>query len=277
MKIGLIGTGTMGGMLAHSFVQSAVRNADQVMLFNRTPEKAQAIAAHHHGMQVAASIKQLIEHCSIVFICVKPLEYKSVLDQLHGIVTEQHIVVTITSPVSIAQLETALPAKIAKLIPSITNSLQAGVALYCFGERITSDDRTHLLALFRGLGLPLEINERHTRIASDLSSCGPAFLSLLLEFWCQAAVIRTGLNASAARQMIGEMVSGLGRLLTCGDVTAREIITKVAVPGGITATGLECLSEQCADMFQKLTELTHQKFAEDCLHVEQSLQLPTTF
>lgn len=277
MKIGLIGTGTMGGMLAHSFVQSAARTADQVVLFNRTPEKAHAIAAHHHGMQVAVSIKQLVEQCSILFICVKPLEYKSVLDQLRGIVTEQQIVVTITSPVSIAQLETALPAKIAKLIPSITNSLHGGVALYCFGERITSDDRTHLLDLFRGLGLPLEINERHTRIASDLSSCGPAFLSLLLELWCQAAVTRTGLNAGAARQMIGEMVSGLGRLLTDGDVTPREIIAKVAVPGGITATGLECLGERCADMFQELTELTHQKFAEDCLHVEQSLQLPTTF
>jgi len=269
MKTGLIGTGTMGGMLAHTFVQSGVLETDDVVLYNRTPQKALAIAARHNGMIVADNIQQLAEQCQIVFICVKPLEYKEVLDQLQGVINAQHIVITITSPVSIMQLESALPAKIAKLIPSVTNSLQSGVALYTMGERISADERNLLLRLFRGLGLPLEISERHTRIASDMSSCGPAFLSLLLEFWCQAAVTHTGISVSTARQMLAEMVVGLGQLLTCGGVTPAEIIAKVAVPGGITATGLHCLGERCADAFLILTSLTHEKYDEDCRHVEQ--------
>ena len=273
MKVGIIGTGTMGSLLVQSFVQANALTAESIILFNRSAEKAQQLAERMEGVTIAHDARALVAASDIIFLCIKPHDYATVLEMCQTSFRAEQIVVTITSPVMIDQLEALVPAKVAKLIPSVTNSLQSGVALYCFGERLDNSDRSRLLQLFRALGLPLEIQERHTRIASDISSCGPAFLSALLQLWIQAAVDKTGISTTLAQQMMAEMLSGLAQLLTCGGVTPHEIITKVAVPGGITAAGLECLLTECEGLFESLTTLTQQKFNSDCLQVEKQLAI----
>jgi competence protein ComER len=267
MNIGIIGIGTMGSMLAQTWLHAGTVPAEQMMILNRTPQKAFAVAERWPGVRVGTHVGQIADQCEIVFLCIKPLEYRAVLEELRPLLNEQQIVVSITSPVMIAQLEALLPAKIVKLIPSITNSLQAGIALYACGSRIADDDREQLLRLFRALGSPLEIEESLTRIASDMSSCGPAFVSLLLDQWAGAANRCTGMPLPMAQTLLSEMLLGCSRLLTAGGLTPAEIMKKVAVPGGITAAGLAHLQTQTDTLFDELTALTHEKFVEDCHHV----------
>ena len=91
--------------------------------------------------------------------------------------------------------------------------------------------------------------KQHTRIVSDLSSCGPAFMACLLQRFVDAAVEETGIPREEARRVASEMFYGTGQLLTKGGMTPEELQARVAVPGGITAKALALLSSELDGVF----------------------------
>ncbi len=118
----------------------------------------------------------------IIFLCVKPVEYKkNVLDEIRSVVQPSQIVISITSPVLIEQLEDQLPCKIVKMIPSITNFVLSGATLCIHGSRMSAKDIDRVENLLGYISAPIRIAEQNTRISSDLSSCGPAFLAFFLQ------------------------------------------------------------------------------------------------
>ena len=50
------------------------------------------------------------------FLCVKPREFRKVLEEIRDVVREEQVVVSITSPVMVRDLEEWLPAKVAKVV-----------------------------------------------------------------------------------------------------------------------------------------------------------------
>ena len=76
--IGFIGTGTMGGVLARAAAQGSP--ASQLFFANRTPSKAQELAAELHGQ--AASNEEIAKACTLIFLGVKPQMMAGVLAEL---------------------------------------------------------------------------------------------------------------------------------------------------------------------------------------------------
>lgn len=263
MKVGFIGTGSMGGLLIDAFLSSGGLLAGDVIASNRSPQKLVRLAQLHPGITLADSNREAALRSDILFLCVKPLEFKSLTDEIGPCLRSDQIVVSITSPVQISHLERALPSKIAKIIPSITHSVYSGTSLCVLGGRLNAADRELLLDLMSHIGNPVEIAEPHTRISSDFSSCGPAFLSYFIERWIEAAAETTGISPELAGRLAGEMLLGTGRLLTEGEFTPGELQERVAVPGGITAEALGHLRCSLDGVFERLIDTTHKKYDED--------------
>ncbi len=79
--IGFIGTGSMGGMLIRKFVETGAFPAGDFIATNRSSDKAMAIAATT-GIGIAGSNLDLAAASDVIFICVKPLEVKSLLKEV---------------------------------------------------------------------------------------------------------------------------------------------------------------------------------------------------
>jgi 6-phosphogluconate dehydrogenase len=56
MRIGFIGLGRMGA----NMVRRLVRDGHEIVIYNRTPEKTQELAAEHEGARPASSIEELV-------------------------------------------------------------------------------------------------------------------------------------------------------------------------------------------------------------------------
>lgn len=263
MKVGFIGTGSMGSLLIEAFLASGALPAEEVLASNRSRSKLAGLQERHPGIGVCESNRDVAVQSDILFLCVKPLEFKALTDEIAPCLRREQIVVSITSPVQLRHLEAVLPSKIAKVIPSITHCVKAGTTLCVFGDRLTAADRLALLGLLSYIGVPLQIDEHHTRIASDFSSCGPAFLGYFLERWITAAVETTGIDESVITRLAGEMLLGTGKLLTQGEFTPRQLQERVAVPGGITAQALAHLRLSLEGVFEHLIATTHDKYDED--------------
>jgi competence protein ComER len=127
-----------------------------------------------------------------------------------------------------------------------------------------------LEGLLSHISQPVRIEEKHARVASDLSSCGPAFMAFVLQRFVDAAVEETGIRREEAERLAAGMLLGTGRLLTGEGLAADELIRRVSVPGGITAAALKLLEAELDGVFNRLIRTTHAKFREDLAKVEQT-------
>jgi competence protein ComER len=268
LQAAFIGTGSMGSILIESFVQSGALPPQDITVTNRSREKAETLAKRIPGLRIADSNHEAASGSPLVFVCVKPFEYKKVIDEIRHALLPEQILVSITSPVMISQLEEELPCKIAKIIPSITNYVLSGATLCIYGRRMDLEDQLMLEDLMGRISTPLRVTEQYTRVTSDISSCGPAFFSLLLHRFVEAAVDETGIPKELAVRLASEMLLGTGKLLTQGGMTPETLMSRVAVPGGITAEGLRLIDRELSGMFHSLIQITHAKYYEDIAKLE---------
>jgi competence protein ComER len=260
----------MGGMLVDAFIRSGALSPDRIAVANRTHAKAERLALRHPGLAAVRSNAEAAAGRDIVFLCVKPLDYKTVIDEIRASVQPEQLIVSITSPVLLALLEEWLPCRVAKVIPSITNMALGGVTLCIYGSRVEPGQMAMLEGLLSHISRPVRIDERHTRIASDLSSCGPAFMAFILQRFVEAAAEETGIGRDEAERLAAGMLLGTGRLLADEGLSAEELIRRVSVPGGITAAALKQLDAELDGVFNRLIRTTHKKFREDLAKVDQS-------
>lgn len=263
MKVGFIGTGSMGSLLIDSFIRFGALQPSEIMISNRSPAKAQTLADRHPGLSVCSSNAENAASNDLLFLCVKPGDFKTVLDEITHVMRPSQIAVSITSPVQMHHLESALPCKVAKIIPSLTNLTGGGATLCMYGDRIKEKDRLLMESLLSHISRPVPVPETHTRITSDFSSCGPAFLGYFVEKWIDAAVELTGADRQVLQALAGEMMLGTGRLLAEEGFTPDQLQRRVSVPGGITAQALSLLEKRLDGLFHQLVSTTHDKYDED--------------
>jgi competence protein ComER len=263
MNVGFIGTGSMGSILVESLIRSGALPPEKIIAANRTEEKVRRLADQYPGLRAARSNIEVILESDLVFLCVKPVEYKRVIDEIRKVTLPNQILVSITSPVLIRHLEDQLNCKVAKVIPSITNYMLGGATLCMYGERMTDEDKGTVEKLLASISEPIRISEQHTRVTSDISSCGPAFFALLVQKFIDAAVAETGIPYDQATKLASHMLLGTGQLLTEGGFNPETLQKRVAVPGGITAEGLRLMELELDGMFNRLIRITHAKYEED--------------
>jgi competence protein ComER len=133
-RIGVIGTGSMGGMLIRKFVETGAFSTSDLLASNRSPEKVRAVVLAT-GIDIAKNNLDLATASDVIFICVKPLEVKPLLKELAGVLTADKLVVSIAVDVSIDEISSLCDARVARVIPSVTFECSKGVSLVAFGDR----------------------------------------------------------------------------------------------------------------------------------------------
>ncbi|MBN6888942.1 competence protein ComER [Cytobacillus horneckiae] len=269
MKIGMIGTGNMGRILAEAMLDSKAVSPSSMTITNRSVKKALQIKKVYTEVNVAADAITTAKNASLIFICVKPHDVYHVIKRISPYLTKDKCVVSITSPISVKQMESVVPCSTARVIPSITNRALAGVSLVSFGEQCEQSWIQKIKLLFEHISIPVEINEEITRVASDIVSCGPAFFSFLTQKFIEAAVSETEIDAETATKLASEMLIGLGELLRQGHYTLPTLQEKVCVKGGVTGEGIKVMEAEIGEMFEHLFQATHAKFDEDIENVKK--------
>ena len=269
MKIGMIGTGNMGRILVESFVDSKAVPPENITITNRSIEKAFKIQSKYPDLHVAETAEEVVRASDIIFLCVKPLDIHPLLTKINKKLTSDKCVISITSPVSVAQLQTLVTCQVARIIPSITNRALAGVTLVTFGENVEEEYREFLLTICSKISTPIHIKENVTRVASDIVSCGPAFFSYILQRFIDGAVSETAISKEQATDLASQMIIGMGKLIEKDIYTLQTLQEKVCVKGGVTGEGIKVLENELGDVFHHVIQKTHEKFDEDISEVKK--------
>ncbi|WLD92149.1 late competence protein ComER [Alkalihalobacillus sp. AL-G] len=271
MKVGIIGTGNMGSILISALIESLAVRPSEMMIINRTVKKAEKVKDQYPDIKIGKTNNEVAAFADITFLCVKPLEYYALLERISPELTRDKLVVSITSPISVEQLEALVSCSVARAIPSITNRALSGASLITYGKMCSPHKRKQLDQLMSKISTPVVIDQSITRVASDLSSCGPAFFSFLLQAYIDSAVEETNITKEQATQLVSEMVIGMGKLLEKEIYTLPTLQKKVCVKGGVTGEALKVFEAELGPLFNHVIERTHQKYDEDCEAVDRQI------
>ena len=269
-QIGIIGTGSMGTMLIEAFLEAEAVQEHKIVIYNRSKEKAIRLKETFPQINISSSAQTLAAKADIVFICVKPLQIPDLLENIKSSLTASTLLVSITSPINVEVIESQVPCKVARAIPSLINQTLSGPSLLSFGDRCTDLDREQLTQLLRHISEPLEIKEEITRVSSDIASCGPAFFSYLTQSFIDAAVRQTAISEAEATELATNMLIGLGKLFEQERFTLTSLQERICVPGGITGEGIDVLRNETGQMFDHLFQRTHRKYYKEQKHIEES-------
>ncbi|MRX71334.1 late competence protein ComER [Bacillus lacus] len=269
MNVGFIGTGNMGRILIEAFIESRALQPSQIFITNRSSEKAQALQNIYSNITILGSAEEVCKSSDIIFICLKPLDIYPLLISLAPILKKEQCVVSITSPIKAAQIESIVNCQVARVIPSITNRAHSGISLFTLGKSCSTKRKEELELLFSRISRPVHIKDDVTRVSSDIVSCGPAFFSYLLQRFIDAAVRETNISKPQATELASEMIIGIASLLEDGLYTLPALQEKVCVKGGVTGIGINVLENELGDVFENLFQGTHRKFDEDIDEVQQ--------
>jgi len=265
VELGIIGTGSMGGMLTRAWLSSG--QAEHLHICNRTTAKADRLASEFpEKVRVHLTPAALAQAVDWIALCVKAEDARTLLPEIAPWMKRDGLLISTNSTLSLDELETTMACAAAKIIPSVTQSAGAGALLVMLGKRMQPPQIERLFTLLTAIGTPYEVAEKDLRIYSDMTSCGPAFLADWLYTWAQAAAKR-GVPEEKALKLLGDMAYGVGKLCASG-YTLADIIHRVAVPGGITSAGLSVLREAQEGVFDRLFETTaaHQRYINEHGH-----------
>lgn len=256
MHIGIIGTGSMGGMLTTAFCEAG---HESVFIYNRTASKAQLLKdTFSDVITLCENPIEVVSQSDLIFLCTKFTDLPPIFESIRSTLQDNQYVISINSHITLRDLEESLSCKVAKVIPSITQTARSGILLFMGGRRLNPHDEDTLFAILRTIGIPYAIEEDMTRVYSDLTSCGPAFMANLLLQYVQAAK-QHGVEEDVAEHLIASMMIGLGKLITEKNMTLQDVVTRVSVPGGVTEAGLRVLQDADQDVLLRVLSATAQK------------------
>lgn len=260
MSIGFIGFGSMGSMLVRGFVSSGKVNQNQIIVTRKDKSRLNEIKIALPDIQTTEDITEVIKKSKYIFICVKPLEYKSILNEISPYILPDTHIVSIAGSVSIEDLESIINCKITKVIPTIVSDVNEGISVVCHNSKVTGEAAEFIESLIASISRVKLINEKEFGFASDLTSCAPGFIAAIFQEFVESGLRHTD---SVSKEDIEEMVLhtllGTAKLMIERKMSFKEVISRVATKGGITEEGVKIIKSGMPQVFDDMFEQTTNK------------------
>lgn len=242
--IGFIGTGNMGSAIAWAAAWS--KQAQRVLLANRTPIKAESLAAQLPGAALSTN-EEIARTAQLIFLGVKPQMMQLVLSPLEPILRKREdrfILVTMAAGLSCERIQDIvdMDCPVIRMMPNTPAAIGAGVIQYC-GLGVTMEELDSFAALLQPAGLVDPVPEGLIDAASAVSGCGPAFAYLFIEALADGGVA-CGLPREKAIAYAAQMAEGAARMVLESGKHPGELKDAVCSPGGTTIQGVRTLEER---------------------------------
>jgi pyrroline-5-carboxylate reductase len=247
----------MGSALAAGLLERGAIAAEQVLLANRSPQKAEDLVSRFPGAEAVRSNRTVADMSDIIFLSVRTDQVPSVLKEVSPLRPDAHLIVT-NGGLTLAQMESVCHGAVSKLVPSVTMGVGHGVSLLCHGSMVDGKKRSVLEGLLSECSLVKIIPEGNFEVAADLTSCGPALIAEMMAQFSEAGVRHGGIDQAEAREMVLETLMGTAITLYQG-VTVEELKERVATKGGITEEGLKVLDRRLPEVFDQVMNATMAK------------------
>lgn len=210
-----------------------------LLCFTPSGTRAEKLAKETKG-EVASSLDECLKS-DLVFLGMKPQQFKEVAAQLKNKIEINKTIVSLLAGVGIDELKTGLGhKKMIRLMPNTLMEIGRGICLLHGAKEVELEV---LNFIEEKLSLSSKVlktsNEQVFDQLTLISGCGPGLL-YQMALHLQESALNLGLKEeSEAQEIIGRLFMGVGERLIKGDLTSEELRDQVTSKGGVTSAILE--------------------------------------
>lgn len=239
-----IGTGNMGSALARAAARALP--PEQLLLSNRTPGKAEALAGELRC--AAAPVLQAARDGKYIFLGVKPQMMEGLLSEIAPVLaarTDRFLLVTMAAGLTMERIAAMAggPYPVIRIMPNTPCAVGEGVILWDANAQVTEAEASMFTSALSGAGVLDRLEERLIDAGSAVAGCGPAFACLLLEALADGGV-SCGLPRQKALLYAAQMLKGTAALQLSTGTHPGALKDAVCSPGGSTIAGVRALEER---------------------------------
>jgi len=240
--IAFIGGGNMTQSLVSGLLESGF-SKNQIWVSDRNEAKLKRLSSQF-GVQTHSSNTAVAELAHILVLSVKPQDMPVLMTELKEILkNRQTLVISIAAGIKSQHLEKWIgsPMPIVRAMPNTPSLLRAGATGLYANTRVSEEQRNLAETLLRAVGITVWVNHENDMDAvTALSGSGPAYFFLMMEA-LQEGAEKLGLSSQVARLLTLQTALGAARMALESDINLKELLAKVASPGGTTEKALNTL------------------------------------
>lgn len=235
---GFIGTGNMGGTMARCAVKGV--GAGQVVVMNRSPEKARALASDC-GCAVCESALEVAQSAKFVVLGVKPNQIAGVIEEILPALSGESVLVSMAAGVrtEVMREKSGGVCGVIRILPNTPCALGKGAVLISASPREEASAR-ELAAALAPAGLVLNIPESQMDAGCSAAGCTPAYGYMFIDALAAGAE-KAGLPRDMALKLCAQAVLGAAEMVLQGSEDPQTLCDRVCSPGGSTVEGVKAL------------------------------------
>lgn len=246
-SIAIIGGGNIGEALISGLVASEM-NPKNIRVAHRRAERGQELK-ETYGVVPYTDNLEAVDEADVVFLCVKPHQVLSVVDELADTLdnNDATVLVSMAAGVSLAALEEVLPAgsAVVRVMPNTPMLVRKGMSAIAPGRFAGDEAVKQVTKLLQAVGEVEVIEEKDMDAVIAMSGSSPAYLFLLAEAMIDAGT-NLGLSRDVARKLATQAFHGAAAMLVETGEEPAQLRAKVSSPGGTTIRAIRALEDSGA-------------------------------
>ncbi len=243
VKIAVLGTGKMGGILLQAFLKNNLLYPEQIFATVAHPERAHALSAQY-SVQVSTDNLAAAMEADIILLGVKPMQVPALVEEIRPALTKDKLLISFAASVKTSAIENAagMDISVIRAMPNTPAMLAAGITALCGGRFVSPDQLAVAQRIFGTVGRTVIVDEKHMDAVTGLSGSGPAFLYIIIEALAEAGV-NVGLPRDTATLLAAQTTYGAARMVLETGYHPALLKDAVTTPAGCTVDGILELEE----------------------------------
>ncbi len=243
LKVAVLGTGKMGGILLQGFLKNNLLAPDQIAATVQHQDRAIALSAQF-GVNVTTNNLAATEWADVILLGVKPVQVPALLAEIKPGLRASKLLISFAASVTIGAIEEGAGCELAvvRAMPNTPAMIGAGVTALCAGHHCPARQMGVAQRIFATVGRTVVVDEKHMDAVTGLSGSGPAFLYIIIEALAEAGV-NVGLPRDVATLLAAQTTLGSARMVLETGYHPALLKDQVTTPAGCTVDGILELEE----------------------------------
>ena len=238
LHVAFIGAGAMAEAIVSGVLSHRLLKPGQLTASDRDPDRL-AVVRDKFKIHTTTENLTAARKGQVVVLAVKPQALPKVLEDLHGQIRRNALVLSIVAGATIESIAAGLGHRmIVRTMPNTPAQVGEGMTVWAATADVSDSQRELVRAIVGALGQQLYVeDERFLDMATAISGSGPAYVFLLMEALIDAAV-HLGFSRADARQLVVQTIRGTAIFAEQSAAHPAEMRSMVTSPGGTTAAAL---------------------------------------
>lgn len=285
MKIGIIGYGNMGSMIANNILKLNLLFEDEKLIIsNRHIEKINHLKEEYPNyypskLELTTDNTKIAKECEKIIISVETPQFKEIIEEILPYINPNTHIIYTCAGLNFNHIKTFYKGKLTLIIPTIASTVtnynsvkslqrRKGISLIQHNNQVKENEKSYIEDLFNEFSHvklienPKEKSDNELEISTILTSCGPAFLGIIIKKLAEISSEKSNLTYNECEEMISKTILGTIQLKETQNITNEEIMNKVATKKGITQEGIDYLNQEFDKIGKNLIEHLLNRYTE---------------